>query len=121
MYSFSLELMSDEDLTRYVMNHCERREEMSCNVHNMKLCHLPGLTTLITDLANDLERLEPRRPESVPSDLQVMEWNLSQIVQKAGRLIQAAAEFQAHVHGMRQGNDTLLKLMEAKKQEDEAS
>jgi hypothetical protein len=85
------------------------------------MCNLRGLRHYASDIeryANDLlyegrqveDNQKMKRTSEFDFELQAMEWQLSQIVQSAAKLLSEAGELQAHIHGLRGGNDTLKEL-----------
>ena len=88
-------------------------------------CCLRGIRGLAEDAANwirgdslinALKLTAALHPESLPSTLQAIEWELSKVVQDASELLKDAGEAMELCHNLRGGNETLCKLLKLREE-----
>lgn len=63
------------------------------------------------DTINQVKACTVSDPENLPFNLQVIEWELSQVVKETSKILKEAGEAIELCHGLRAGNATLVKLM----------
>jgi hypothetical protein len=92
-------------------------EEIHCCFRGMKLnSETLGHALRIESILESMKQRAVKNPDKLPEDLQVIEWELSQVVQNAAALLKDAGTAIEKCHALRGGNETLVKLIKEREE-----
>lgn len=96
--------------------HLREAEELHCCLRGIRI-YSENIGNWIKgdDLINSIKVSAVANPEALPSSLQAIEWELSQVVKEASEVLKNAGEAVELCHALRGGNATLVKLLKERK------
>lgn len=107
---------SDDSINRHKKLNIEAVEELCCCYRGMRI-HADSIEHCISleNTVSALKRYAQQEPVLLPGLLQAVEWELGEVVKKAGKLLADAGAAITACHSIRAGNQTVISLSELKK------
>lgn len=111
---------SKRNINAHIRMDTKEADEALC--HARGLAYSGDLSTRGKDILQGMENIRSlvANPERLTGAFQSVEWMLSQIVREATEVITHASHLQEYLHGAREGNKTLVKLIEEREKGYEA-